>query len=67
MSKNDITGDKLVTKPVTKAYEDGFDLIFGKKCIKAGKEEALKNVAEVRLRKNGQKRMSEQMKEGDCV
>ena len=29
-SKNDITGDKLQTKPSTKEYRDGWDAIFGK-------------------------------------
>ena len=27
-SSNDITGDKLITKPTTKEYEDGWDRIF---------------------------------------
>ena len=31
MSINDITGDKLISKPSTKAYEDGWERIFGKK------------------------------------
>lgn len=29
-SRNPITGDKLQTKPATKAYRDGWDAIFGK-------------------------------------
>lgn len=31
MSKNDITGDSLVSKPSTEAYRNNFDSIFGKK------------------------------------
>lgn len=31
MSHNNITGDKLVTKPSSKAYEQGWDAIFGAK------------------------------------
>ena len=31
MSHNEITGDKLITKPTTKAYEDSWETIFGKK------------------------------------
>lgn len=30
-SKNDITGDKLATKPASDAYRDNWDRIFGKK------------------------------------
>lgn len=30
-TKNDITGDPLVSKSPTEAYRDGWDLIFGKK------------------------------------
>ena len=30
-SKNDITGDSLTSKASTKAYDDGWDRIFGKK------------------------------------
>lgn len=29
-TKNDITGDKLQTKPTTQQYRDGWDAIFGK-------------------------------------
>lgn len=29
MSKNDITGDKLISRP-TQGYQDGYDLIWGK-------------------------------------
>lgn len=31
MSKNDITGDNLTSKAPSKAYDDGWDRIFGKK------------------------------------
>ena len=31
MAKNDITGDEIRSKPVTKAYIDGWNRIFGKK------------------------------------
>jgi len=31
MSKNDITGDKLVSKPSTDKYAEGHDRIWGKK------------------------------------
>ncbi len=31
MSKNDITSDRLVTKPATDEYRHNFDLIFGQK------------------------------------
>lgn len=31
MSKNDITGDNLTSKAPNKAYDDGWDRIFGKK------------------------------------
>ena len=30
-TRNDITGDELRSKTNTKAYEDNWDLIFGKK------------------------------------
>lgn len=33
-SKNDITGDSLVSKPSTKEYQDGWELIFGDKEVK---------------------------------
>jgi hypothetical protein len=35
MSKNDITGDRLVTKTSTTAYDEGYDRIFGKKNMRA--------------------------------
>lgn len=31
MSRNDVTGDRLVTKVGTSAYSEGWDRIFGKK------------------------------------
>jgi hypothetical protein len=31
MSKNEITGDRMVSKPVTDAYAEGHERIFGKK------------------------------------
>ena len=31
VTKNDITGDSLTSKASTKAYDDGWDRIFGKK------------------------------------
>lgn len=34
MSKNEITGDKLVTKETTDKFRDGYDLIWGKKKVK---------------------------------
>lgn len=30
MSRNDITGDKIATKPASDAFREGFDRIFGK-------------------------------------
>jgi hypothetical protein len=33
MSKNDITGDKLISKTNSKQYVDNYDLIWGKKDI----------------------------------
>lgn len=30
MSTNDITGDRLATRPATDAYRDGYDAIFRK-------------------------------------
>jgi len=38
MATNDITGARLVSKPKTKDYDDGYDRIFGKK--KYTKEES---------------------------
>lgn len=32
MSSNDITGDRLISKANTKAFEDNFDRIFKPKC-----------------------------------
>lgn len=33
MSKNDITGDNLISKTNSKAYDDNYDAIFGKKKV----------------------------------
>lgn len=38
-AKNDITGDEIKSKSSTKAYEDNYDRIFGKK----KKEKTLKD------------------------
>lgn len=38
-AKNDITGDEIKSKASTKAYEDNYDRIFGKK----KKEKTLKD------------------------
>lgn len=32
-SKNDITGDKLATKPASEAYRENWDRIFGKRSV----------------------------------
>lgn len=32
MSKNDITGDKLVSKVQSEKFSEGYDRIWGKKC-----------------------------------
>jgi hypothetical protein len=40
-SSNDITGDKLISKPTTKEYEEGWDRIFSSKnelCKICGKD-----------------------------
>ena len=33
-NKNNITGDTLISKPNSKEYEDGYDLVFRKENIK---------------------------------
>ena len=33
MSKNDITGDNIVSRASTKAFDEGFERIFGKKIM----------------------------------
>jgi hypothetical protein len=49
-SRNDITGDKLQSKLTTKAYEEGFDLIFGNKKKEKQKPEQLElDFDEVRM------------------
>ena len=35
-TRNDITGDKIQTKPSTEAYSAGYDNIFGKKAGVSG-------------------------------
>jgi hypothetical protein len=30
MSRNDITGDNIISKPITKDYENNYEAIFGK-------------------------------------
>lgn len=42
-SKNDITGDSIQTKTSTKAYEDGWDRIFGEKEEEFDVDQAMKN------------------------
>ena len=34
MSKNDVTGDEIITKNSTESYRDNYDLIFGKPRMK---------------------------------
>lgn len=36
MSKNDITGDTLATKPASDLYKENYDKIFGKTCQNSG-------------------------------
>lgn len=38
MSKNDVTGDKLISKINNKNYEDGYDKIFKKEKVKPSEE-----------------------------
>ena len=35
-SRNDVTGDRIASKPTSQAYRDGYDKIFGKKEAKQG-------------------------------
>ena len=37
MSKNDITGDSIVTKQYSDSYGNGYDRIFGITCKRCGK------------------------------
>ena len=37
MSKNDVTGDEIITKNSTEVYRDNYDLIFGKTRMKISK------------------------------
>ena len=39
-TKNDITGDELISKPTTDSYADGWDRVFGKK------EKTIQDIAE---------------------
>ena len=39
MAHNDITGDRLISKTNSKAYEDGYELLFGKKKEKCNTSE----------------------------
>ena len=48
MSINEITGDQIKSKPNSKEFEENWEKIFGKKCVKEGKEEALKNAQEIK-------------------
>jgi hypothetical protein len=46
MSKNDITGDSLVNKPLSKQGEENWDRIFGKKKEPLSHEEFIKVMLE---------------------
>lgn len=48
MGINDVTGDKLISKVNSKEFDENYEKIFGKKCIKEGKEEAIKNAEKVK-------------------
>lgn len=56
MSRNDITGDRLITKPNSKSYLENHEKIFGKKNISQGKEEAVKNAEEIKVFKANQQK-----------
>ena len=43
MSKNDVTGDKLITKNTTDSYRDNWDAIWGKKEVKPEEQKEDKN------------------------
>lgn len=47
-TRNEHTGDQIKSKPNSKEFEENWERIFGKKCIKEGKEEALKNSQEIK-------------------
>lgn len=51
-SRNDITGDTLISKSATEAYRDGWDRIFGNK---ARKPEDLEKKEEVKKEKKDSK------------
>lgn len=42
-AKNDITGDKIVTKKPSDSYRDGWDRIFGNKAKDIPKKEKIDN------------------------
>ena len=44
MSKNEITGDNLKTKPASTLYREGWDAIFGKSKVKLGEDEIEHNL-----------------------
>lgn len=65
MSKNDITGDEIKSKPSSKDYDKGYDLIFGKKNkIILRQREEVKAPLQSLLAKEEIKRL---IKEQDCV
>lgn len=41
-AKNDVTGDSIQTKAASKAYQDNYDRIFGKKKPEIDKKESTK-------------------------
>lgn len=50
-STNDHTGARLVSRVPSKEFSDNWEKIFGKKNIKEGKDEALKNAQKVKEQK----------------
>lgn len=44
-AKNDITGDKLTTKPASEAYRDNWDRIFGEKGAYQAEKDKLNDLA----------------------
>lgn len=65
MSKNDITGDEIKTKPSNNAYDKGYDLIFGdKNKIVIKQKDEVKQSLKTRLEAEEMKRRT---KEQDCV
>jgi hypothetical protein len=52
MSKNDITGDKLISKSPSQAFDEGFDRIFGgETCARCGQKMGVKKHFETCLPK----------------